>query len=807
MSKIRVSSLAKDLKISSDALVQILKSIGVPAKSHSSTVDESVKKDVEEKINSERAAIKKKYAKSKERLKSRRRSRRAVGKKREERTAAKSGADTAAAGTANDRTGGRKDTAAKTGSDTRKDPRGKRPAPGRGRKPEDSRPPAGVKSPAPGDMPVSDIPPKEDTRKKKKKKKDKKKGGTKKTPNFSEKDLQVNIKKTMAKIGSGSSRKKYRKRKKDEAESTETENILHVSEFISISEFANMINVNPSQVIAKCLELGLFVTINQRIDFETIQLLAEEWGYEAKLMDEFADVIEEEEEEEQLPEVHRAPVVTVMGHVDHGKTSLLDYIRKTNVTSGESGGITQHIAAYEVPTPKGNVTFLDTPGHEAFAAMRARGSQITDVAVIIIAADSAVMPQTKEAIDHSRAADVPLVIAINKVDLPTANVDRIKSELAAYDVLVEDYGGQVSCVEISAKTGLGVDNLLELLALESEMLELKAPEEGFARGVVIESELDKGRGAIATVLVQKGILTKGAPFVTGNHSGRVRELLDDHGNKVDKARPSQPVIVLGMSGTPQAGDSFRVTENDKEAREIALKRRLAEKEREMRYRNTVSLDNFFDTIQEGKIKSLNVIVKGDVDGSVQALSASLEELSTEEIKVKVIHNGVGGVTEADIMLAQASHAIIVGFHISPNPKIKDHAKQAGVEIRSYPVIYEAIDDVKNAMIGMLAPKIEIEELGQVEVREVFKVSRIGQIAGCHVVSGKVVRDARVRLVRDDVIVKETTIESLQRGKDRVKEVQAGFDCGIILKNVTQYKAGDRIEAFKEVEIERTSLEE
>ncbi|MGM0461208.1 MAG: translation initiation factor IF-2 [Fibrobacterota bacterium] len=799
MSKIRVSTLAKELKISSDALVQILRSIGVPAKSHSSTIDESVKKQVLEKISSERAAIKKRYAKSKERLKSRRRSRRAVDRKKEiKEKEEKAAADTAA-------TPQKDAKKAHSPQSSSKPHPGKRPP--MGPKPAAGKPAVGGKKGIPTPPPSGAVPPKEDTRKKNKRKKKKKYDTPKEAPAYSEKDLQLNIKQTMAKIGAGSSKKKHKKKRREEDEGAANENILHVSEFISINEFANMIDVNPSKVIAKCLELGLFVTINQRIDFDTIQLLAEEWGYTAQLMDEFAEVTEEEaEEEENVPEVHRAPVVTIMGHVDHGKTSLLDYIRKTNVTSGEHGGITQHIAAYEVKTAKGSVTFLDTPGHEAFAAMRARGSQITDVVVIIVAADSGVMPQTKEAIDHARAADVPIVIAINKTDLPTANVDKIKSELAGYNVVVEDYGGQISSIEISAKTGAGVDELLEMLALESELLELKAPRETAARGVVIESELDPGRGAIATILVKKGVLKKGAPFVTGNHSGRVRELLDDHGQKVEEAGPSQPVIVLGLSGTPQAGDSFRVTATDKEAREIALKRRLAEKEREMRYRNTVSLDNFYDTIKAGEVQRLNVIVKGDVDGSVQALAASLEELSTEEVKVTVIHQGVGGVTEADIMLAQASHGIIVGFHISPNPKIKEHAKQAGVEIRTYPVIYEAIDDVKKAMIGMLAPKVEEEALGVAEVRDIFKVSKIGQIAGCHVIEGKITRDSRIRLVRDDVIVKETTIDSLQRGKDKAKEVHAGYDCGIILKGVTQYQTGDRIEAYREIEIERTSLE-
>ena len=616
--------------------------------------------------------------------------------------------------------------------------------------------------------------------------------------------MKANIKKTLAKIGAGSTRKKYKKSKEEEVEVQDTKE-LNVSEFVSVSELAALVSVNATEVITKCLELGLFVTINQRLDFDTIQLLAEEFGYTAILTDEFAEDIAEEEEEDTRELFPRAPIVTIMGHVDHGKTSLLDYIRKENVTSGEAGGITQHIAAYSVTTKNGAVTFMDTPGHEAFAAMRARGSQITDVIVLIVAADSGVMPQTKEAIDHARAAEVPMVVAINKVDLPTANVDKIKSELAQYDVLVEDYGGQISCVELSAKTGAGIDDLLELLALETEILELQAPKEGIAKGVVIESELDKGKGAVATVLIQKGTLRKGEPFVTGVHSGRVRELFNDRGEKIKEAGPSEPAIVLGLTGTPQAGDPFKVVANDQEAREISAKRRLAEKERELRNLNIVTLDNFFETIKAGEIQTLNIIVKGDVDGSVEAVASSLEKLSTDEIKVNVILKGVGGVKDSDIMLAQASRAIVIGFHINPNPKIREHAREAGVDIRTYRIIYEAVDDVKAAMIGMLIPDIKEEITGSLEVREIFKVSKLGQIAGCMVTSGFIERSSKTRLIRDDIEIADTKIASLQRHKDQVKEVKEGFDCGIMLEKVNEYEIGDRIEVYKEIEIERKSL--
>jgi translation initiation factor IF-2 len=491
-----------------------------------------------------------------------------------------------------------------------------------------------------------------------------------------------------------------------------------------------------------------------------------------------------------------------MGHVDHGKTSLLDYIRKANVMAGESGGITQHIAAYEVRTKHGSVTFLDTPGHEAFTAMRARGSQITDVIVLVVAADSAVMPQTREAIDHARAANVPLVVAINKIDLPTANPEKIKGELASYNVLVEEYGGKVSCVEISAKTGQSIETLLETLALETEILELRASPEGKAHGVVIEAELDKGKGPIATVLIQRGTLKKGDAFVTGIHSGRVRELLNERGQIVESASPSQPVLILGMSGTPQAGDSFRVLDDEKKAREIGARRRLAQKEREMRRINAVSLDNLYEQIQAGSVQNLNLIIKGDVDGSVEALATSLEKLSTPEIKVRVIHKSVGAVKETDIMLAVASNALIIGFHLSPNTKIRDLAKQEGVEIRTYRIIYEAVDNVHNAMEGMLKPEIKENILAEVVVRRVFKVSKIGTIAGCIVESGTLNRNSKARVIRDDVELAESKISSLKRIQDDVREVQTGYECGIMLDRFSDFHEGDRIVTFEEVEVAR-----
>jgi len=621
-------------------------------------------------------------------------------------------------------------------------------------------------------------------------------------------EMKSNVRKTMSMMAVGNVKKKYKKiRNEETGEEEEESNILQVSEFISVSEFAKMVEEEVSTIIAKCMnDLKIFVTINQRLDFPTIQLLAEEFGYEAQLLEEFEEKEEEIDEENQFEESPRPPVVTIMGHVDHGKTSLLDYIRRTNVVSGESGGITQHIAAYSVKTKNGDVTFLDTPGHEAFAAMRARGSQITDVVVLVVAADSAVMPQTKEAIDHAKAAGVPIVVAINKIDLPTANPDKIKGELANYGVLVESYGGKVQSVEISAKKGIGVDNLLELLALESGMLDLKAPLEGPAKGVVIESELDKGKGSLATVLIMSGTLNKGDVFYTGIHSGKVREMLNEGGQKIKEVKPGYPAIILGLSGTPQAGDSFRVCKSDKEAREIAAKRRLAEKERELRnMQSVVSLANLSQKIKDGKILSLNIILRGDVDGSVEALAGELQKLSTDEIKVNIVLKGVGGIKETDIMLAQASGAIIIGFNINPNPKIKTSAANAGVEIKTFRIIYEAIDQVKSAMIGMLAPDIKEEVIGQVEIRDVFKIPKVGMVAGSYVLEGKIERNALARLIRDDVEIADTKIDTLQRFKDQVKEVAAGFDCGLTLSKVSDYRVGDRIEVYKEIEIKRTSL--
>jgi translation initiation factor IF-2 len=802
MAKEKVYKLAQEFKVSSEALVQMLQQMGIPVKSHMSTVDENLRDEIKKKFESERAEIKKEYERKKQ----------IIAKAKEDLLTKVEKPEPAPAPAAVEVKKPQPVPALAAEAQREKDRRFRNREFGssefRAREEQSPRIKTmafmPVAAPAAGTAPSTAGRPAGGGRSSFRKAK--KKGGKKKPerPEIDEMQLKANVKKTLAKIGSGSERKKYKKEARPKEDGTvEEKKILNVSEFVTVAELANMMRAAVSEVIAKCLELGLFVTINQRLDFETIELVSDEFGFTAQLMSEYATETEETEEEAAGgKEEPRAPVVTVMGHVDHGKTSLLDYIRKTNVIAGEAGGITQHIAAYEVVTPHGTVTFLDTPGHEAFTAMRARGSQITDVIVLIVAADAGVMPQTKEAIDHARAANVPLVVAINKVDLPTANIDRVKNELAQYNVLVEGYGGQVTCVEISAKTGKGVDKLLEILSLETQIMELKANPEGPARGVVIESELDKGRGPVATVLIEKGTLVKGDAFITGIHSGRVRDLFNDRGKIVERARPSQPVLVLGLSGTPQAGDSFRVVADEKEAREIGARRRLAQKERELRRMGGLSLDHLYEQIKAGSVKTLNLIIKGDVDGSVEALASSLEKLSTDEIKVRVIHKSVGAIKESDINLALASTAIIIGFHLSPNSKIRELAKKEGVDIRVYRIIYEAIEAVRKAMEGMLAPEVKENVTAQIEVRQVFKVSKVGIIAGCFVVSGTVKNGSKARLIRDDVEIVDSKISSLRRHKDDVREVASGFECGLTLDNFSDYHENDRVEVYEEVQVAR-----
>ena len=796
MAKEKVYKLAKEFKVSSEALVQILRGMGIPVKSHMSIVDEDLRDQIKQKFEQERSEIKKQYARKKKKIaKAKEEFQPKITKeKKVDVFIPKERVKEEITLTSKTNTPVREKVI--TNRDSIRSEEGivvftpQKPVFQEPLKAQDNA--ADVKTDIQGKRAAG--------------KKGKRKGQKGKTgrPLVSQSEMKANIKKTLARIGAGSTKKKY---KKDTIEKTVSESdqkkILNVSEFVTVNELANMMGLKVSEVIAKCLELGLFVTINHRLDFETIELVADEFDFTAKLMSEYASEDDiGQEDTSNLKQELRSPVVTIMGHVDHGKTSVLDYIRKTNVIAGEAGGITQHIAAYEISTIHGNVTFLDTPGHEAFTAMRARGSQVTDVVVLIVAADAGVMPQTREAIDHAKAANVPIVVAINKIDLPTANIDRIKGELAQYGLSVSGYGGQTSCIEISAKTGEGIDKLLEILALETEILELKAAKEGNARGVVIESELDRGKGAIATVLIQHGTLNKGDPFVTGIHFGKVRDLFNERGVSIEKAGPSQPVVVLGLSGTPQAGDSFKVVNDEKMSREISGRRRLAQQARELRKIGSLSLEHLYEAIQEGQVQTLNIIIKGDVDGSVEALSSSLEKLSNNEIKINVIHKSVGAIKETDVDLATASNAIIIGFHLNPNSKIREMAKKERVDIRTYRIIYEAVDEMRDAMEGMLAPEIKEKIVGTAEVRQIFKISKIGIIAGCMVTSGTITRNANARLIRDDIEIVDTKVTTLKRLKDDVKEVQNGYECGLTLNNYSDLKEGDRVEVYEKVEIAR-----
>jgi translation initiation factor IF-2 len=604
--------------------------------------------------------------------------------------------------------------------------------------------------------------------------------------------------------------KKRKKKEREEEvarlaeEAQKEEGKLRVTEFVSVNDLANLMHVNVADVIKKCMELGIMVSINQRLDRDTITLVADEFGFAISF---YEEVTEEEVRTvgEDRPEdlVRRPPVVTIMGHVDHGKTSLLDFIRRSNVVAGESGGITQHIGAYNVKTASGRViTFLDTPGHEAFTAMRARGAQITDIVVLVVAADDSVMPQTLEAISHALAAGVPIIIAINKIDKPEANVDRIRQQLAEKNILVEEWGGKYQCVELSARTGKNVDVLLEKIGLEADVLDLKSNPGRLALGTIVEAQLDKGKGITATVLVQKGTLRVGDPFLAGIFSGKVRAMFDERGNRLEAAGPSTPVQLTGLDGFPQAGDSFLVMATDREAREISLKRQQLKREQDFRQIHLTTLDDISQQIKEGQVRELNVIVKGDVDGSVEALSDSLMKIEHKEVKLRVIHSGVGMISESDIILAAASGAVIIGFRVRPNLNARRLAEKEKVEIRTYNIIYDAIDHIHKALEGLLAPERKEEIVGTMEVREVFKVPKVGNIAGCHVQDGKIMRNNRVRLIRDGIQVFEGSISSLKRFKDDVREVEAGFECGLGLENFNDIKVSDIVEAFRIVEAKR-----
>ena len=631
----------------------------------------------------------------------------------------------------------------------------------------------------------------------------------------SEEDVQKQIRETLEKL-QGKSKKgkgaKYRRDKRDQhrqqtekdLEQQELESkVLKVTEFVTVGEVATMMNVTTTEIISACMSLGIMVTMNQRLDAETLSIVADEFGYEVEFVT--AELEESIEVEQDAPEdlKARAPIVTVMGHVDHGKTSLLDYVREANVIAGESGGITQHIGAYGVTLGDGQkITFLDTPGHEAFTAMRARGAQVTDIAVIVIAADDDIMPQTKEAISHAQAAGVPIVFAINKIDRPTANPDKIKEGLAQMNLLVEDWGGKIQSHDISAKTGDGVKELLEKVLLEAELLELQANPDKMANGTVVEAFLDKGRGYVSTILVQGGTLQIGDYVLAGTHSGKVKAMHDERGKIIEKAGPATPVSILGLDGAPQAGDKFHVLEDEREAKQIATKRSQLQREQSVRTQRHITLDEIGRRIALGDFKELNIILKGDVDGSVEALTDSFQKLSTEEIQVNIIHKGVGAITESDVLLASASDAIIIGFNVRPMGNARDVAEKEEIDIRMYSIIYDAINDLKDAMEGMLSPEIKEEITGTAEIRETFKISKVGTIAGCMVTSGKIMRNSGIRLIRDGVVVFTGELSSLKRFKDDVKEVSKGYDCGLQVKNYNDIKEGDIVEAFQEVAVKK-----
>ena len=631
-----------------------------------------------------------------------------------------------------------------------------------------------------------------------------------------EEEVQRQVRETLEKLQGKSSKGKgarYRKEKRDlheqqrerEQEQQELESkVIKVTEFVTVNEVATMMDVSSTQVISACMSLGIMVTMNQRLDAETLTIVADEFGYQVEFMQaELEETVIEEITDSEDDLQARAPIVTVMGHVDHGKTSLLDYIRKENVIAGESGGITQHIGAYGVTLESGQkISFLDTPGHEAFTAMRARGAQVTDIAIIVVAADDDIMPQTKEAIAHAQAAGVPMVFAINKIDRPTANPDKIKEGLAAMNLLVEDWGGKIQSHDISAKTGQGVNELLEKVLLEAELLELKANPNREATGTVVEAFLDKGRGYVSTVLVQNGTLRIGDYVLAGTSSGKIRAMQDERGKNIKEAGPATPISILGLDGAPQAGDRFNVLKDEREAKQIAQKRSQLQREQSVRAQRQLTLDEIGRRIAVGDFQELNIILKGDVDGSVEALTDSFQKLSTEEIQVNIIHKGVGAITESDVLLASASSAVVIGFNVRPMANARTVAEKEEVDIRTYSIIYDAIDDIKKAMEGMLSPEMKEEVTGTAEIRETFKISKIGTIAGCMVLSGKLFRNSKIRVIRDGVVTFDGELASLKRFKDDVKEVAKGYDCGLQVKNYNDIRVNDQIEAYQEVAVQK-----
>lgn len=749
----RIYEVAKQYNISSNALVQMLRDLNHTVKSHMSIMDDKMVLDVNMRFEQEKIVARKEQDKKKKMASTTEPTPKETQQK-ESKSSGKKKPKSAS-------------VTSKGESSSKQEEKGDADSEGRGRR-----------------------------RRSKKKKRTK----------VDQREVEASVRRTIAQMDS-STRTRRRRRRGDREEGeveVESANVIRVPEFISAGELAEHISVSATEIVAKCLELGLMITINQRLDMDTMMTVAAEYGFDVEEQSEYGlEYIEEEEEEEEDAVLEsRPPVVTIMGHVDHGKTSLLDYIRESNVIAGEAGGITQHIGAYEVELENGQITFLDTPGHEAFSAMRARGTQVTDIVILVVAADEEVMPQTIEAIDHAKAAEVPIIIALNKMDLESARPDRIREQLSQHGLLVEDWGGDVIACEVSALTGEGVDSILEMVLLQSEILDLKSNRNRRAQGVVVEAELDRGKGTLVTVLIQHGTLRVSEPFVAGQFSGRVRALLNERGGNITEAGPSTPVQIMGFSGMPQVGDAFAVVESESIAKEIGSRRRQMRKEHEVRQSKPITLEDIYDQIKEGEIQELPIILKGDVGGSVEALSDSLLRLPNDEVKIKIIHTGVGAISESDVLLATASNAIIIGFHVRPNAQARSLAEREKVDVRLYDIIYRVIQDVTDALEGMLKPDIEEQVVGVVEVREIFKAPRVGTIAGCYVQSGSVSRNANIRLIRDGIVVYESSVGSLRRFKEDVREVQSGFECGLSVDGFQDIKQEDTIEVYETREIAR-----
>ncbi|HSG99827.1 MAG TPA: translation initiation factor IF-2 [candidate division Zixibacteria bacterium] len=769
MAKKRIYEVSKDFNISSEALLKILRELRFDPKSHMSVATDEMVAAVQRKFDIEKANAKKDMEQRKKADKLRARTEALKRKHSGVSAGQKSdGPDTPYLDIEEQITPAVSDDS------------------GRPARPRASGPGAGGQGPRRGGPPGG------------KRRRDKRKRGRQ----VDQSEVSKSFRSTMAQMGASQRTKKYRRRGASEDELIDVQNIVEVTEYMSVGELAKTLGIKPADLIGKMLQLGQMATINQRLDIDTIEMLALEYGYGIQQEAEVGEFAKEVEVAKNLTK--RPPVVTVMGHVDHGKTSLLDYIRKSDVVSGESGAITQHIGAYQVAAPNGErITFLDTPGHEAFTAMRARGAQVTDVVILVVAADDGVMPQTIEAIDHAKAAGAPIIVAINKIDKPEANPDRIRQGLTGHGLLAEEWGGDTVMVPISAKTGEGIDKLLEMVTITSDLLELQADPTIRAQGAVIESRLEKGRGAVATVLVTTGSVKIGDSIVAGAHCGRVRSMMDDHGDQLKELGPGDPGQITGLDGVPQAGDSFLAVANDGEAREISTKRAQIKREYEFRRpKGHLSLENVFNRIQEGQIKELPVVIKGDVDGSVEALADKMMSIKHEEVRVRIVHKGVGAINESDVLLAATSDAVIIGFHVNPTPRAREIAVREKVDIRTYEIIYEVESDITAALEGLLAPSYEEKFSGIAEVRETFKAPKVGMIAGCYVKEGTFRRDNQVKLVRDGKTVYTGAIDSLRRFKEDVREVQSGYECGIHIENFNDVKVGDSIEAFEVVEVAR-----